>query len=48
MLDKIPDLVINIFKKDTDYVPKNLYKVYIKNKFTANSNHGAAETYYIC
>ena len=46
-LDKMPNLVINISKKDTSYAPKNLYEAYIKGKFTTNSNHGAAETYYI-
>ena len=47
MLDKIPDLVISISKKNTGYTPKNLCKAYIKGKFITNPNHSAAETYYI-
>ena len=45
-LDKMPDLVIGISEKDTGYAPKNLYEACIKGKFTANPNHGAAETHY--
>ena len=47
MLDKIPDLIINISKKETNYALKNLYKACIKGKFTTNSNYSAAETHYI-
>ena len=43
----MPDLVISISEKDTSYAPKNPYEAYIKGKFTANPNHGAAETHYI-
>ena len=46
MLNKMPDLIISIFKKDTDYISKNLYKAYIISKFIANPNYSAAETYY--
>ena len=42
----MPNSVIGISEKDTGYASKNPCEACIKGKFTANPNHGAAETYY--
>ena len=46
MLNKIPNLVINILKNNTNYILTKPYETYFKGKFTINPNYNIATIYY--
>ena len=46
MFNKIPNLINRISKANISYILINLYKIYIKRKFTVSLNYDITTTYY--